>query len=64
MRCIDSRQKILLALLKSEVKFNKAIVLSKTLKNSKINTYILSEIKELLRKGVFDEDLIEVVTRD
>ena len=66
MRCIELRQKILLASIKSDVKFNKTLVLRlffEREEKSIINTYTLSEIKEILREGVSDEDLTEVITR-
>ena len=66
MRCIELRQKTLLLLLKSDLKFNKTLVLKlffKTIEKGISSTYILSEINELPRKGVSGENLIEAVNK-
>ena len=65
MRCIELSW-VLLPSLKSDVDYDKALVLKlffKILEKGIASTYILSEIKDLLRKGAPNEDFIEVVTR-
>lgn len=66
MRCIDLRQKVLFASLKSDVKYDKALMLRlifKTLEKDTTSIFILPGIEDLPRKCVSDEDLIEAVTR-
>ena len=65
MRCIDLRQKVLFASLKSDVKYDKALMLRLIFKTEKDTTsiFILPGIEDLPRKCVSDEDLIEAVTR-
>lgn len=66
MKYIELLQKILLASSKSGVKYDREHALKlfiETLDKGITSTYILSEIRDLLRKGVSDEDLIEAITR-
>ena len=61
LRCIELRQKILIASTKSDIKFDKLLldkVFCCTLERGLSSTYVVQEIKHLLRTGVSVEELI------
>ena len=61
LRCIELRQKILIISTKSDVKFDMPLldkVFSRTLERVGSSTYIIQEVRHLLRAGVSDEKLI------
>ena len=65
LRCIELRQKILIASAKSDIKFDKPLldkVFCRTLESGLSSTYVVQEIMHLLRTGVSDEELIFEVT--
>ena len=66
MRCIETRQKVILASMKSDIKYDKNIVFKlfyKTPEKGISSSYIVQEIKEGLRHSISDEDLIAAVTK-
>ena len=66
LKCIELRQKILLASRKSDIKFDKPLldkVFFKTLEKGLSSTYVIQEIRPLLKAGVSDETLITEVTK-
>ena len=66
LRYIELRQKILIASRKSDVKFDKPLldkVFCRTLERGLSSTYVVQEIRHLLRTGVSDEELIFEVTK-
>ena len=66
LRCIELRQKILIASTKSDIKFEKPLldkVFYRTLERGHSRTYFVREIRQLLRTGVCDEELIFEVTK-
>ena len=66
LRCIELRQKILTASAKSDIKFDKPIldkVFCHTLERGLSSTYVVQEIRHLLRTGASDEELIFEVTK-
>ena len=66
LRCIELRQKILTASAKSDIKFGKSIldkVFCHTLERGLSSTYVVQEIRHLLRTGASDEELIFEVTK-
>ena len=66
LRCIELRQKILIASTKSDIKFDKSLldkVFCRTLERGLSGTYVVQEIRHLLNIGVSDEELIFEVTK-
>ena len=66
LRCIELRQKILIASTKSDIKFDKPLldkVFCRTLETCLSSTYVVQEIRNLLRTGVSEEELIFEVTK-
>ena len=66
LRCIELRQKILIASTKSGIKFDKSLpdqVFCLGLERGLSSMYVVQEIKQLLRTGVSDEELIFEVTK-
>ena len=66
LRYIELRQKILITSRKSDVKFDKPLldkVFCRTLERGLSSTYVVQEIRHLLRTGVSDEELIFEVTK-
>ena len=66
MKCIEVRQKLLLASGKSDIKYNKGLVMKlfyRTFESSLLSSYVVQELKPLLRSGVSDEDLITAVSK-
>ena len=66
LRCIELRQKILIASTKSDIKLDKPLldkVFCRTLERGVSITYVVQEIRHLLRTGVSDEELIFEVTK-
>ena len=68
MRCIEVRQKVILASSKSvsEIKYDKGLVMKlfyRTLERGLLSSYVVQEIKPLLRSNVSDEELIAAVTK-
>ena len=66
LRYIELRQKILIASRKSDVKFYKPLldkVFCRTLERGLSSTYVVQEIRHLLRTSVSDEELIFEVTK-
>ena len=66
LRCIELRQKILIASTTSDIKFDKPLfdkVLCRTLERGLSSIYVAQEIRHLLRTGVPDEELIFEVTK-
>ena len=66
MNCIAVRQKLLLVSEKSDIAYDTNLVCKlfyRTLENGLANSYVLNEIKPLLKAGVSDECLIAAVTK-
>ena len=66
LRCIELRQKILVVSDKSDIKFDKPLldkVFCRTLERGLSSTYVVQEIRDKLRAGVSDEQLIYEVTK-
>ena len=66
MKCIEVRQKVLLASSKSDIKCDKGLVMKlfyRTLERGLLSSYVVQEIKPLLRSSVSDEDLITAVSK-
>ena len=66
LRCMELRQKILIASAKSDIKFDKPLsdkVFCRTLERGLSSTYFVQENRHLLRTGVSDEELIFEVTK-
>ena len=67
MRCNEIRQKVLLASNKSDIKYDKELVRKlfyRTLrKRITKSSYVIQEIKSLIRNNASDEDLIAAVTK-
>ena len=66
LRCIELRQKILIASTKSDIKFDKSLldkVFCHTLERGLSSTYVVQESRHLLRTGVSDEGLISEKTK-
>ena len=66
MKCIEVRQKVLLASSKSDIKYDKGLVMKlfyRTLERGLLRLYVVQEIKPLLRSSVLDEDLITAVSK-
>ena len=61
LRCIELRQKILVASTKSDINFDKPLldkVFYRTIERVLSSTYVVQEIRHLLRTCVSDEELI------
>ena len=66
MRCIKKRQKVILATMKSDIKYDKNLVCKlfyKTVEKGISSSYVVQEIKESLRHRLFDEDFIVAATK-
>ena len=66
MRCIEIRQKVILASNKSDIKFDKELVrklFHRTLERGCLSSYVMQEIKPLKRNNASDKDLIAAVTK-
>ena len=67
MRCIEVRQKLLIASLKSDIPYDEKLVMklfNRTIENGLSSSYVLQEIKPLLRQdAVSDEGLIAAVSK-
>ena len=66
MRCIEIRRKVILASNKSDIKYNKELVgklFYRTLEQGLLSSYVIQEIKSLIRNNASDEDLIAAVTK-
>ena len=66
LRCIDLRQKILVASTKSDIRFDKPLLdklFCWTRERGLSSTYVVQEITQLLKTGVSDEELILEVTK-
>ena len=66
LRCIELRQKVLIASTKSDIKFDKPLLgkmFCLTLERGLSCTYFVQEIRHLLRIGVSDEEFIFEVTK-
>ena len=64
MKYIEVRQKVLLASSKSDTKYDKGLVMKlfyRTLQRGPLSSYVVQEIKRLLRSSVSDKDLITAV---
>ena len=66
MRWIEIRQKVILASNKSDIKYDKELVRKlfyHTLESRLLSSYVIQEIKSLIRNNASDEDLIAAVTK-
>ena len=66
IKYIEVRQKVLLALCKSDIKHDKGLVMMlfyRTLERGLLSLYVVQEIKPLLKSSVSDEDLITAVSK-
>ena len=66
MGCIEIRQKVILASNKSVIKYDKELVRKlfyRTLERGLLSSYVIQEIKSLIRNNAYDEDLIAAVTK-
>ena len=66
MPCIETRQKVILAFIKSDIKYDKNLVSKlfyKSLEKGISSSYVVQEIKEGLRHSISDKDLIAAVTK-
>ena len=66
MRCIEIRQKVILASNKSDIKYDKELVRKffyRTLEIGLLSSYVIQEIKPLIRSNASNEDLIAAVTK-
>ena len=66
MRCIEIRQKVILASNKSDINYDKELVKKfsyHTLERGLLSSYVIQEIKSLIRSNASDEDLIAAVTK-
>ena len=66
MRCIEVRQKVILASNKSDIKYDKELVRKffyGTLKIGLLSLYVIQEIKPLIRSNASNEDIIAAVTK-
>ena len=66
MRCIEIRQKVILASNKSDINYDKELVRKlfyRTLERGLLSSYVIQEIKSLIRNNASDEDLIAAVTK-
>ena len=66
MRCIEIIQKVILAPNKCHIKYDKEVVRKLfycTLERGLLSSYVIQEIKSLIRNNASDEDLIAGVTK-
>ena len=66
MRCIEVRKKVILASNKSDIKYDKELVRKffyRTLEIGLLSSYVIQEIKPLIRSNPSNEDLIAAVTK-
>ena len=66
MKCIEVRRKVLLASKKSDIKYNKGLMMKlfyRTLERGLLSSYVVQKIKPLLRSSVSNEDLIAAVSK-
>ena len=66
MRCIEVRKKVILASNKSDIKYDKELVRKffyRTLEIGLLSSYVIQEIKPLIRSNASSEDLIAAVTK-
>ena len=66
MKCIEVRQKVLLASSNSDIKYDKGLVMklfNQTLERGLLSSYVVQQIKPLLKSNVSDEDLITAVSK-
>ena len=66
MRCIEIRQKVILASNKSDIKYDKELVRKlfyRTLERGLLSLYVIQEIKPLKRNNASDEDIIAALTK-
>ena len=65
MRCIEIRQKVILASNKSDMKYDKELVRKffyRALEIGLLSSYVIQKIKPLISNNASDEDLIAAVT--
>ena len=66
MRCIEIREKAILTSNKSDIKYDKELVrkpFCRTLERGLLSSYVIQDIKPLIRNNASDEDLIAAVTK-
>ena len=66
MRCIEIRQKVVLASQKSDIKYDKELarkLFYRTLERGLLSSCVIQEIKLLIRNNASNEDLIAAVTK-
>ena len=66
MRCIEIRQKVILASQKSDIKYDKELarkLFYRTLERGLLSSCVIQEIKLLIRNNASNEDLIAAVTK-
>ena len=66
MKCIELRQKVQLASSKSDIKYDKGLVMklfSQILERGLLSSCVVQEIKPLLTRNVSDEDMITAVRK-
>ena len=66
MRCIEIRQKVILASNESDIKSNKQLARKPfyhTLERRLLSSYVIQEIKPLIRNNASDGNLITAVTK-
>ena len=66
MKCIEVRRKVLLASSKSDIKYDKGLMMKlfyRTLERVLLSSYVVQKIKPLLRSSVSDKDLITAVSK-
>ena len=66
MRCIEVIKKVILASNKSDIKYDKELVRKffyRTLEIGLLSSYVIQEIKPLIRSNASSEDLIAAVTK-
>ena len=66
MRCIEVKQKVILASNKSDINYDKELVRKffyGTLKIGLLSSYVIQEIKPLIRSNASNEDIIAAVTK-
>ena len=66
MKCIEVGRKVLLASSKSDIKYDKSLMMKlfyRTLERVLLSSYVVQKIKPLLRSSVSDKDLITAVSK-
>ena len=66
MRCVEIRQKVILTSNKSDIKYDKELVRKlfyRTLERGLLCSYVIQEIKPLIKNKTSDEDVIAAVTK-